>query len=504
MGHMRIGVRGVFGILGLSLLGCGPDGGSSGPAQRPIDAAEATDTTNARIDEVIAGFGDAAAQTDTTDSTTIAGDGLNAAVGNNPCGTNGSSSATNSASSTVNTGPKEATDALNKVLKQVRDEAKEHVFRQELVESADGNQVTYKVDPAQACGSNSDCIEKLTNNPLRFVVTANTDNSLDVALLVGQDRHSPATAHLGDTKISVRGNLAEVMDVVRLFTSADQQKDLPEKLVGSVEWSLEKRGPGDFVLASSIVERFELLTGKAKGKPISVTVQPSSPTSQFTINSNTNSLGFKENIGTVDVAVAGTAFCENNTKCGTKEQTGTFGLHLAGLTAEFATVPNATELTFSGLGLGPESSYLALNGQHLTTVDLNPSSGRRFSINFKKTDEGTLVTFDPALDLQIAMAMTNLSESLRVDMPDWLMNEVFDVTLGGAPKPSILIPAATCDSNGNSSVKQQLKVVNGQLILDSSSLASPVEVVAGMCLLPVESNATNPNPMSLVESGVCQ
>jgi hypothetical protein len=504
MGHMRTGATEVLGILGLCLLGCSDGGGSPEATQRPIDSAEATDTTNARIDEVLTGFGDAADGVDTTNSTSIAGDGLDAAVGANPCGSNGSTGATSTASNTVNNTPKDATDALGKVLRQVRDEAKEHVFRQELVESEDGNRVTYKVDPTQACDGSSDCIEKLTNNPVRFVVTANTDNSLDIALLVGQDRHSPATAHLGDTKISVRGNLGEVMDTVRLFMSPDEQKDLPEKLVGSVEWSLEKRGPGDFVLASSILERFELLTGQGKGKPISVTVQPSSPTSQFTINSNTNTIGFKENIGTIDVSVAGTAVCENNSKCGTKEETGTFGLHLAGMTGEFSTVPNATELTFSGLGLGPESSHVALNGQPLATVDLNPSAGRRFSINFKKTDEGTLVTFEPALDLRIAMAMTNLSESLRVDMPDWLMNEVFDVSLGGAPKPSILIPSATCDADGNSSVKQQLKVVNGRLILDSTSLPSPVDVAAGMCLLPVESSASNPNPMSLVESGVCQ
>jgi len=51
---------------------------------------------------------------------------------------------------------------------------------------------------------------------------------------------------------------------------------------------------------------------------------------------------------------------------------------------------------------------------------VNPNAGRKFSMNFKKTAEGTLVTFDPALDLQVAMAMSNLSDSMRVDMPEWL------------------------------------------------------------------------------------
>lgn len=424
-------------------------------------------------------------------------------MGNSRCGASVSSNVATGTTNTVDSIPDETTSKLSELLARIRDEAVEHVFREDLVESKDGKQVVYKMDPLQVCENDAECIDKLTQNPLRFAVTANTDDTLNVALLVGQDRHSPATALLGDNKIAIRGNLAEFMDSIRLFMSAQAQQDLPDKLVGTVEWSIEKRGEGDFVFTGSILERFEMLVGQAKGKPVSVMVQPSNPTSQITINSVTNTIGFKENIGAIDVSVAGSAVC-GDMDCGQKEESGTFGLHLAGFTGEFATTANATELTFAGLGLGADSSFLAINGQHLVTADVNPDAGRKFSMNFKKTAEGTLVTFEPALDLQIAIAMTNLSESMRVDMPDWLFNEVFDVTLGGAPKPSILIPSATCDANGNSSVKEQLKVVTGNLTLGATSLSSPVEVSAAMCLLPVESSASEPHPFSLLSSGVCQ
>jgi hypothetical protein len=97
-----------------------------------------------------------------------------------------------------------------------------------------------------------------------------------------------------------------------------------------------------------------------------------------------------------------------------------------------------------------------------------------------------------------------LSESLRVDMPDWLSNEIFDVMLGGGAKPSVLVPAATCDANGNSSSKNQLKVVTGNLSLSSSSLSTPVTVAAGMCLVPVDNADSQSNPFSQVKSGTCQ
>lgn len=500
MSHLRLG---VVGVVGLALIGCNPDGGTTGVTQRPIDQTEATTTTNARVDEILTGLADATNEVDTTDSTSIVSDGLNAAVGSNPCGTSSSSGVVSTASSATDSVPASTTNALGEAIAKIRDEAKEHVFRSDLVESDDGNKVVYKIAPTEVCDSNTECIDKLTRNPVRFAVTANSDDTLNVALLVGQDQHSPATAVLGTNKLSVRGNLAEAMDTLRLFLSTEEQKDLPEKFAGVLEWSIEKRSEGEFAISSSVIERFELLTGQAKGKPISVTVQPTTPTSQITINSITNTVGFKENVGTVDVSVAGAAICGDMT-CGTAEQSGVFGLHLAGLSGEFAATAGAEELTFSGLGLGAETSHLAVNGKPLTSVDVNPNSGRKFSINFKKTAEGTLVTFEPELDLSIAMAMTNLSESMRTDMPDWLMNEVFDVTLGGAPKSSILIPAAGCDANGNASTKDQLKVVTGTLTLDSTSLTNPVEVVAGMCLVAVDSSADQPNPMTLVASGACE
>jgi hypothetical protein len=129
--------------------------------------------------------------------------------------------------------------------------------------------------------------------------------------------------------------------------------------------------------------------------------------------------------------------------------------------------------------------------------------GRKLSVTFKKTTGGTLVTFDPALDIKLAMMLNKLSESLRVDMPVWLGDEIFDVMLGGAPKPSVLIPAPTCDVYGTPISKSEVEVVTGTLSLAATSLATPVTVAAGMCLLPVEGVANNAHPFSQVTSGVC-
>ena len=370
---------------------------------------------NLRVNELVVGLADSTAQLDTTNSTTVATDSINSALGSgSACPTGGSVGGGSSG--------KIDTRGLDDFLHRVAKEAQDHVFREDFVELKDGNQVVYKIDPASACGTNTKCTQKLTANPIRFAVTANTDDTLNVLLLVGDARHNPGTGVLGPKKLSVRADLAESMAAIRLYMTAEDQKNLPDHLNGVIEGTLEKLADYDFALSTSVIEKFDLLVGQAKGKPVAVTVLPSNPTTQLTLDSITNTIGYSANLGAVDVQVAGAAVCDDS--CGAKEQTGTFSAHLGGFTGEFSTTKAATDLTFSGLGIGNDASQVALNGDPLGTLDVNPNNGRTLSVNFKKTTEGTLITFDPALDIKLAMMLNKLSESLRVDMPQWLESEI--------------------------------------------------------------------------------
>jgi hypothetical protein len=321
-------------------------------------------------------------------------------------------------------------------------------------------------------------------------------------LLIGEARHNPATALLGPQKLSVQTNLAEVLAVIRLYTDVQDQQDLPELLDGVASGSIEKLAEGAFAISGSILQRFDLVVGQAKGKTVAVAVEPTDPAALLTLNSVTNTLGCAVNAGAVNVQVAGTAVCDDS--CGANEQAGMFSGHLGGMTGQFTLSKGANELTLSALGLGSDTSFVALNNDPLGTLDVNPNNGRMLSVTFKKTTDGTLVTFEPALDIKLAMMLNKLSESLRVDMPAWLGDEIFDVILGAAPQPSVLIPAPTCDVSGTPVSKSEVEVVTGTLSLAASSLATPVTVTAGMCLLPVDNVASDAHPFSQVTSGICQ
>jgi hypothetical protein len=207
-------------------------------------------------------------------------------------------------------------------------------------------------------------------------------------------------------------------------------------------------------------------------------------------------------MGAVDGSLAGAAVCGSS--CGSKEKTGTFTGHFGGYSLKTSISKGATALTVSDIGFGNETSYVALNGDRLGSLDLNANNGRKFSMTYTKTAEGTLVTFEPALDMKLALMLNKLSDSMRVDMPSWLGDEIFEVMLGGAAKPSVLIPAPTCNPDGSSTSKSQLKVVSGELTLSSKALPGKVDVGAGMCLLPVDGTQGDDNPVSRLKAGACQ
>jgi hypothetical protein len=502
MVNLRLGLMSILAGAASLAAACNSDNGGGAP-QRSIDSTEATATMNQRIDRLVGGLGDSTAKMDMAGSTGVASRGINSALGSSSaCPADSNGGTTNDATGTLDDTPESTTQALDDLLHQLAKEARDHVFREEFVEVKDGKQVIYKIAPTSACGTNTTCISKLTENPIRFVVTARSDDSLDVSLLVGEARYNPGDATLSDNKISMRANLAEVMNALRLFADPEDQKDFPDRLQGVIEGAIEKRGEGNFAISGSVIEQFDLLVNQAKGKPVEVKILPTTPTCEITINAPTNTLGYSLNVGAVDVSIAGAAVCDSS--CGSKEKSGTFTGHLAGSTGAFTVTKDATELTFSNLGLGSDTSYVALDNDRLGTLDVNPNNGRKFSMTFKKTAEGTVVTFEPALDIKLALMLNKLSDSMRVDMPEWLSNEIFEIILGGAAKPSLLIPAPTCDSSGRSIKKNQLQATSGALTLTSSSLPAAVDVTTGMCLLPVTSSAESPNPFSQVKAGACQ
>lgn len=394
---------------------------------------------------------------------------------------------------------------LDQDLRDTRAFFRDHVFYPEYVESDDGTTVTYRLEAVGACDGDGDCLTRLTENPLRFAVNVMSDDSLAVSMLVGVERRTPVKIRMSESALGISGSLAELLDSVRLFVDPSDREDLPRVLTGSVDLVLLKNADRKFTASMSLPDALHLEVSPETNKLITVDVG-ASPTAEVAhLDANTNSIDWKSNYGSIDVGATGTFFCDEvNSKCGDQERFGTFALHLSGLSGSDVLSPNSNEVSVNGYGFGDETSFVTLNDTRLASADLNPNSGRTLNVTFTDVSEGILVSFEPELDLSVAMTLNKLSDSLKVDMPSWLFDEVFDVSLGGDPKSSILIRDGRCVYEGEPTIEDRAMLQSGTLTMAATSLAQPVTVDPGMCVVPVETAVEKPHPFMTLGSGVCQ
>jgi hypothetical protein len=380
---------------------------------------------------------------------------------------------------------------LDEALRDLGDTLKDEVFREDLIESDDGTTVVYYMDPALVCEAEDlECQQDLAETAVRFAVSNLSDGSMRIVAQIGENRDEPGTMILADDRVVVSADLAEALDVMRSIASDEDAQDLPETLSGVIEASIVKNANQNFSLNVGIIETvsFAQTVGDA-GKQILASIAASPEAISAVVDGVANSLALSYDLSAVDVSIPGTELCGEEgeaSECGAKERNGTFHVHLDGLSAGTTLEDQTSELVISNIGLGDATSYARLNNDPLVEVDVNPMDGRRFALSIQDTPDGALITIEPKLDLAVATTLVNLSEAMRMDLPDWLDDEIFSVTLGGNANGQILVPDGCAESG------YALEVTKGTLTLDATSAAAPVVVETGMCLSEVESESDHP------------
>lgn len=146
-------------------------------------------------------------------------------------------------------------------------------------------------------------------------------------------------------------------------------------------------------------------------------------------------------LGVVDADWAGSLHCPSESSCGEKERTGRFGYHLGDVSAILAQPPEASGQDVSlALGTG-ERSTASVAGDEFASGGLGADGdGGAVTTSVSSDDQSFVVTFEPALDMAGAMTISAFSDEMRLDLPSWLSDEIFDLTFGGDPVGSIRVP----------------------------------------------------------------
>ena len=210
------------------------------------------------------------------------------------------------------------------------------------------------------------------------------------------------------------------------------------------------------------VSDFELIL--APGEENETHLNSSSPCVGFTgqLDITSGSADFGLLAGTLDLETPGTLHCPYETSCAEPERNGTFAYHTEDLAFVAEDPENgSSEAARASLVTGG-SQTSAINGAHFSEFGLGAEGAGGFSVAVTDTPEGMRVVFEPALNLSGALTISAFSEAFRLDLPEWLSDEVFDISFGGDPKPSLLVPhRQTCQSGDPAPTRRLVKVETG-------------------------------------------
>ncbi len=421
----------------------------------------------------------------------------------------------------------------------------DNVFNAESVESQTDTSVTYLLDPERVCGEPvqepqtiqpidendpraeerieaaeedvvDSCRQLLEAMPVRLVVTWLSEGNVDVAVQLGEGRDTAITLNMHPDRLAAAIDLSVVHASLQAAaeTLEDEDIDLPRTLEGALKVELVRAGAQDFTASLSVTRAIAIEAGEGD-EAIALALGAAQPALKAEILPSTQTITARADIGTIDLMLPlalllgeGEDGSENNEIA---------EIHIGGLNAGSTFTGQSDVARLTGIGLGDDTSYLRADGRDLVTLDINPDDGRRFDLTVSASPEGTRLELTPSVAWQATMAFGALVD--HFGMPEWMADETLSARLDGAAIPALLIPSG--DETGPADAI--LKVLAGELTLESRAMAITVSVEANQCLLSeggeetvevgeetgeggegVEGDGEISHPFSSLEAGLCE
>jgi hypothetical protein len=382
----------------------------------------------------------------------------------------------------------QADKSTDKLVNYLRD----HVLAPGNLESEDAHSATYLMRPSVVCDANATgCADYVTKHPIRLVLTTPSAGDVDVAFLYSDARYNPITLQLHRQSLGIAVDLGASAETIRGLSDS---ADLPDTLEGVVLFEIVKNGDHDYSLRWSVTK--DVAVGVTRdGKRYEFGLAASIPTWEARADGNARTLTLTENFGAMRGKVPLSKFADAAFDLGLEPTSNDpIDLLLAGLTGS-ATLTGSDEVVHvKGIGLGGATSYVKEGSNVLFSLDLNPTTERRFDLDASVgTDDRTLLEVSPGFDLTLGYAFAHIADRVP-NLPKFALDDTIRVVLDGAARPAVKGVRA---GSG-------LEVVAGNLALTSrTSPQINVSVAAGQCLLDGTSPTGESHPLSSLHAGAC-
>jgi hypothetical protein len=394
----------------------------------------------------------------------------------------------------------------------IREALEQYIFNQANLESSDETSATFRLrgevicpveqhctwdacdgtdpscwDTENVCteGQDQECIDGINQAEIRIIATPVGDDGIDLVLQIGPERASPLALQLRSNSITLDVDLAGAKSAVEHIASiAGETVDMPRVMVGKLRWSLTLNGEQDVTLAASVLEDVAIEVDGENGAT-SLDVLAADGFS-MRVQGLLGRLSMDLDAGAVDVSLPYIDVTPNATG------SGAFSIHVGGASFSVVLDEGQQSLALTNLGLGDSSLTIAHDATTLFSLDLNPSSGRRFDLSVVPSADSALFTVTPQFDLTEAFMLA----SIAADFPDiepYFLDTTYRVTLAGEGSASVL-PIPADELNG---WYGGLQIVSGSLTLSAASNGSTSEVLVptGECLTGTDTPPEGSHPV---------
>lgn len=189
-------------------------------------------------------------------------------------------------------------------------------------------------------------------------------------------------------------------------------------------------------------------------------------------------------LGALDVTLPGSSFCrEGSMDCGEKERTGPFRFELPDSSLRLTQPSESGGAVFS-LDVQTRGTLSgSVAEDRFAEGGLGPGGeGGKTTAQATRSAAGFELTFSPALDMGAALMISTFSDQMRMSLPDWLTDEIFDLTFGGDPVPSIFVPYRELCAPGSATAvsRRELEISSGTLEIRADERV--MSASAGQCV----------------------
>lgn len=316
---------------------------------------------------------------------------------------------------------------------QVRDDVRQAILNAEVLSEGDAVRLVLR-----ECES---CAEGLASHPLFLTARMTNDGVLVAEVDLGHGQAWSRTLYVTPDAAVVQASLAQYSTWSADVTAATPDTDaIAPHIEGTVTAVIRKDNAGGISATVGVSDlSFDAQPGQAetvRGRVLDDCVG-----FHFGLSGGSGEAQWAWELGNFELTVPGAVNCAVP-ECGTAEREQDWVYTLGGVSAT-AEQPGPVEPENLRLQVVAQSASRARVGQNeFARGGIGKlGEGGRLGLSVDKTAEGFWVTFNPALELGGAMTITAFSEQLRMNLPDWLQNEIFDVTFGGDPRAQVFVPA---------------------------------------------------------------